>query len=142
MSDNTNQPIRKLPAVRGLAWVSGSWGLVKRQPVRLLLISLFFQFFLSFSQTGAGLHVNDLFELGGFTASDSPNEPEWGTHFYPVEAKLRSKTEVELTIPEKKNPIRVRYGWQSNPVDANLTNQERLPASPFEIALPVGSESK
>jgi sialate O-acetylesterase len=95
---------------------------------------------LIFSQTGSGLHVNDLFELGGFTASDSPNEPEWGTHFYPVEAKLRSKTEVELTIPEGKNPVRVRYGWQSNPVDANLTNQERLPASPFEIALTASDD--
>lgn len=45
--------IRKLPAARGLAWLSGSWGLIKRQPLRLLLISLFFQFLLSFSQTGA-----------------------------------------------------------------------------------------
>jgi hypothetical protein len=42
--------IRKLPAVRGLAWVSGSWELFRRQPLRLLLVSLFFQFFLSFSQ--------------------------------------------------------------------------------------------
>ena len=47
------QLIRKLPAAHGLAWISGSWGLFKRQPIRLLLISLFFQFFLSFSQTGA-----------------------------------------------------------------------------------------
>lgn len=47
------QLIRKMPAARGLAWLSGSWGLFKRQPIRLLLISLFFQFFLSFSQTGA-----------------------------------------------------------------------------------------
>ncbi|VGO14887.1 hypothetical protein PDESU_03457 [Pontiella desulfatans] len=90
---------------------------------------------LNFSQTGSGLHVNDLHELGGFTASDSETEPKWGTQFYPVEAKLRSGTEVELTIPAGKNPIRVRYGWQSNPVDANLSNKERLPASPFEIAL-------
>jgi len=52
MSDETPQPIRKLPAARGLAWVSGSWGLVKRQPLRLLMISLFFQFLLSFSQAG------------------------------------------------------------------------------------------
>lgn len=52
MSDQAPLPIRKLPAARGLAWVSGSWGLVKRQPLRLLLISLFFQFLLSFSQTG------------------------------------------------------------------------------------------
>lgn len=53
MSDQIPLPIRKMPAARGLAWVSGSWGLVKRQPLRLLLISLFFQFLLSFSQTGA-----------------------------------------------------------------------------------------
>ena len=52
MSDQEPQPIRKMPAARGLAWVSGSWGLVKRQPLRLLLISLFFQFLLSFSQMG------------------------------------------------------------------------------------------
>ena len=53
MSDQLPPTIRKLPAARGLAWVSGSWGLVKRQPLRLLLISLFFQFLLSISQTGA-----------------------------------------------------------------------------------------
>ena len=53
MSDQVPQVIRKMPAARGLAWVSGSWGLVKRQPLRLLLISLFFQFFLSFSQVQA-----------------------------------------------------------------------------------------
>lgn len=53
MSDQAPTVIRKLPAARGLAWVSGSWGLVKRQPLRLLLISLFFQFLLSFSQAGA-----------------------------------------------------------------------------------------
>lgn len=50
MSDKLQIPIQKLPAARGLAWVTGSWGLVKRQPIRLLLISLFFQFFLGFSQ--------------------------------------------------------------------------------------------
>lgn len=50
MSGQPEQPIRKLPAARGLAWVSGSWELVRRQPLRLLLIALFFQFFLGFSQ--------------------------------------------------------------------------------------------
>jgi len=53
MVGDTPLVIRKLPAARGIAWVSGSWGLVKRQPLRLLVISLFFQFILSFSQTGA-----------------------------------------------------------------------------------------
>jgi len=53
MSEQLPQPIRRLPAARGLTWVSGSWGLIKRQAIRLLLISLFFQLFLSFSQMGA-----------------------------------------------------------------------------------------
>lgn len=53
MNDQRPPQIQKLPAARGLAWVSGSWELFKRQSLRLLLISLFFQFFLSFSQSGA-----------------------------------------------------------------------------------------
>ncbi len=50
MNDSPPPDMQKLPAARGLAWLAGSWGLVRRQPVRLLLISLFFQFFLGFSQ--------------------------------------------------------------------------------------------
>lgn len=53
MSNPSTQPIRKMPAARGLAWVTGSWAMIKRQPVRLLLISLLFQFLLSFSQANA-----------------------------------------------------------------------------------------
>jgi len=53
MTGQTPLSINKLPAARGLAWLSGSWRLVKKQPLRLLLISLFFQFFLSFSQVQA-----------------------------------------------------------------------------------------
>ncbi len=53
MTGHKPLPINKLPAARGLAWLSGSWQLVKKYPLRLLLISLFFQFFLSFSQVQA-----------------------------------------------------------------------------------------
>lgn len=52
MNGQSPMDFNKVPAARGLAWVTGSWGLVKRQPIRLLLISLFLQFFLSFSQAG------------------------------------------------------------------------------------------
>ena len=55
MSDQTPLIIRKVRTARGLVWVSGSWELVKRQPLRLLMISLFFlllsQFFLNFLQS-------------------------------------------------------------------------------------------
>ena len=43
---------QKVPSARGVAWLTGSWGLVRKQPVRLLLISLFLQFFLSLAQAG------------------------------------------------------------------------------------------
>jgi sialate O-acetylesterase len=93
---------------------------------------------LRFDQTGEGLHLMDDQTLGGFTMSDVEVEPEiwWQTNFYAVEAGIHSSREVKLTIPEGKNPIRIRYAWQNNPVDATLTNIERLPASPFEIEIP------
>lgn len=50
MNDTSAPDMHKLPAARSLAWLAGSWDLVRRKPLRLLLISLFFQFFLSFSQ--------------------------------------------------------------------------------------------
>lgn len=52
MNGRVPQGFRKLPAARGLAWVAGSWELVRRQPFRLLLISLFLQILVSFSQAG------------------------------------------------------------------------------------------
>ena len=45
--------IQKLPASRGLAWISGAWELIRRQPLRLLLIGLFFQLLLGFTQSSA-----------------------------------------------------------------------------------------
>lgn len=53
MKESTPPPIRKLPAMHGITWLSGSWVLVKKQVLRLLLMSLFFQFLLSFSQVQA-----------------------------------------------------------------------------------------
>jgi len=50
MNNPPPHTFNKLPAARGLAWLTGSWGLIRQQPIRLLLISLFFQLFLSFSQ--------------------------------------------------------------------------------------------
>ena len=50
MNNEPLQSIHRYPAARGLAWLTGSVELFKRQPLRLLLISLFFQLFLGFSQ--------------------------------------------------------------------------------------------
>ena len=50
MKQGASETFRKLPAARGLVWIKGSWELFRRQPLRLLLISLFFQFLLGLSQ--------------------------------------------------------------------------------------------
>ncbi|MCF4101102.1 beta galactosidase jelly roll domain-containing protein [Gillisia sp. M10.2A] len=38
---------------------------------------------------------------------------------------------VIVSSPEIKNPVAVRYAWANNPDEANLYNQQGLPASPF-----------
>lgn len=96
MSDNPPQLIQKLPAARGLAWIAGSWGLLKRQPLRLLLISLFFQFFLSFSQAGAlglvvilCLPVLSAGLLHAFLLVEQGEKPLLAVMFMPFTAKDR-----------------------------------------------------
>lgn len=88
------QNMRKLPAARGLAWVAGSWGLVRRQPLRLLLISLFFQFILSFSQTSAlglvvilCLPVLSAGLLHSFFLVENGGKPMLATLFLPFTSK-------------------------------------------------------
>jgi hypothetical protein len=46
------QPIEVLPAMRGLAWMAGALALLRRQPVRLMLIGLVLQFLMGFSRVG------------------------------------------------------------------------------------------
>lgn len=53
MTGKTPTPFRKLSAAHGVGWLVSSWTLIKRQALRLMLISLFFQFFLGFSQVQA-----------------------------------------------------------------------------------------
>jgi hypothetical protein len=96
MSDQPPHQIQKLPAARGLAWVSGSWEMFKRQPLRLLLISLFFQFFLSFSQTGAlglvvilCLPVLSAGLLHAFYLVEQGEKPLLASMFMPFTAKDR-----------------------------------------------------
>lgn len=86
--------IHKLPAARGLAWLSGSWGLIKRQPIRLLLIGLFFQFFLSFSQIQAvgllviiGLPILSAGMLHAFFLVEQHEKPMLAVLFMPLLAR-------------------------------------------------------
>lgn len=50
--------------------------------------------------------------------------------FYPAKATFK-KNEIWLWSEQVSDPVAARYAWEDNPTDANLVNQEGLPASPF-----------
>lgn len=54
--------------------------------------------------------------------------------FYPARASFK-KNEIWLSAEQVIHPVAARYAWEDNPVDANLINQEGLPASPFRTDL-------
>ncbi len=82
---------------------------------------------MTFDQVGSGLHIMDSYVLGGFTVAGADGV------FYPAEARIEDPNQVIVHSTSVPEPVHVRYGWENNPVDASLTNKERLPASPFEI---------
>jgi len=78
---------------------------------------------INFSHTGTGLKVKGD-ELNGFVIAGEDN------YYKPAEAEVKGD-KVIVRHPDIKQPKNVRYGWSDNPENANLYNQEDLPASPF-----------
>ena len=85
---------------------------------------------LTFSQTGGGLRAFNGPPLLGFTLAGADGV------FHPANAEITGKNSLVVRSKAVPDPVRVRYAWQNHPASANLRNQERLPASPFEIAKP------
>lgn len=84
---------------------------------------------LSFDQA-EGLAAKGGGALGGFAIAD-----EFGA-FHWADARIEGK-QVIVRAPGISDPRRVRYGWSSNPVRANLVNGAGLPASPFASDVPA-----
>ncbi len=81
---------------------------------------------VSFNQVGNGLKVRgDLGYLMGFEISSDNKEFEFGM------ARIVNNRTLEVWSEKVTKPQFVRYAWQNYPTDANLTNSENLPASPF-----------
>jgi sialate O-acetylesterase len=81
---------------------------------------------LSFSNVGGGLLAKgDKYGyLKGFSIAGSDKKFVW------AKAKIEGD-KVIVYSDEIGDPVAVRYAWADNPEDANLFNQEGLPASPF-----------
>jgi sialate O-acetylesterase len=79
---------------------------------------------ISFTNTGSGLMTNDGEEPGEFAVAGADKKFVW------AKAKIEGD-KIVVSSEEVTNPMYVRYAWADNPVNPNLYNKERLPASPF-----------
>lgn len=80
---------------------------------------------LALDHVGSGLKIKDKYGyLKGFAIAGEDKQFKW------AKAYLDGNT-VVVYNKEIKDPVAVRYAWGTNPDDANLYNEEGLPASPF-----------
>jgi sialate O-acetylesterase len=82
---------------------------------------------ITFKNTGSGLTVKGE-SLKEFAIAGEDGNFKW------AKAEIQGNT-VVVWNDDITNPVKVRYAWADNPDEANLYNQEGLPATPFEIEL-------
>lgn len=81
-----------------------------------------------FTEIGTGLTTKNNTALKGFEIADATGKFVWAN-------AIIENDKVVLWSDTVVNPIKVRYAWADNPIEANLYNKENLPASPFEATL-------
>ncbi|WP_304236905.1 sialate O-acetylesterase [Jiulongibacter sediminis] len=80
---------------------------------------------ITFNNTGSGLKTSNKYGyLEGFEIAGADQK------FYFAKAEIVGNA-VFVSHSKVKQPKAVRYGWSNSPIDANLYNEEGLPASPF-----------
>ncbi len=80
---------------------------------------------LKFDEVGSGLRIKNGDKLSEFTIAGANRKFVW------AEAKIVGKNKVEVWSPEIRSPVAVRYAFNSNPKNPNLTNDSGLPTHPF-----------
>lgn len=83
---------------------------------------------LSFSDIGTGLQIKNGNELKEFAIAGIDGKFVWAK-------AIIEKDKIVVWNDAVLNPVKIRYAWADNPVEANLYNKENLPASPFEAEL-------
>jgi len=79
----------------------------------------------TFKVTGSGLTTIDGKAPQGFALAGDDHQWHW------AKAKIINKNQLVVWSTEVKNPVAVRYAFNNNPKDPNLTNDSKIPASPF-----------
>lgn len=80
---------------------------------------------LTFSDAGSGLRIRNGRKLEEFAIAGEDKQWHW------AEAKIIGRNRVKVWSPAVSNPVEVRYAFNDNPKNPNLTNETGLPASPF-----------
>ena len=80
---------------------------------------------LTFDDVGSGLKIKDGDKLEEFAIAGADKKFVWAS------AKITGKNKVEVSSPDIKNPLAVRYAFNNNPRHPNLTDDSGLPAAPF-----------
>lgn len=88
---------------------------------------------VDFGEAGGGLVAKGGGPLKGFSIAGADQKYVW------AQASIKGNN-VVVQNPSVPQPRYVRYAWADNPREANLYNQEGLPASPFESGL-IGTGS-
>jgi len=78
-----------------------------------------------FDNAGGGLKTRN----GGKPAEFAIAGPD--KKWYWAQAEIVSRNQVKVWSPSVPNPVAVRYAFNNNPRNPNLTNDDGLPASPF-----------
>ncbi|MGB7207144.1 MAG: sialate O-acetylesterase [Pyrinomonadaceae bacterium] len=80
---------------------------------------------LTFDDFGSGLKIRKGDKLEEFAIAGADKKWIW------ADAKIVGKNKIEVSSPNISLPLAVRYAFNSNPKNPNLTNNSGLPASPF-----------
>lgn len=80
---------------------------------------------LTFNDVGKGLKISKGDKLAEFAIAGADKKFVW------ADAKIVGKNKIEVSSSAITAPLAVRYAFNSNPRNPNLTNESGIPASPF-----------
>jgi len=80
---------------------------------------------VTFDDAGRGLKTRDNGKPAEFAIAGGDKKWYW------AEAEIVGRNQVKVWSPSVPHPLAVRYAFNNNPKNPNLTNDSGLPASPF-----------
>jgi len=83
------------------------------------------EMFVTFDEVGHGLKTRDGGDPKEFAIAGADGKWHW------ADAKIVGRNQVKVWSASVPKPVAVRYAFNNNPTNPNLTNETGLPASPF-----------